>query len=136
MVFTSCSFLACLAVSVLIYYLTPMRRYRELLPSGKRVSSKRHTGVLHPRGIVLLLASVVFYLFAGWQKLLFVLATALFAWLCSRQMSSIYGQMNEATEGVTDRKEKAALQASHRKRCRRMSVFGVVVVLLIYTYCK
>ena len=136
MVFTSFSFLAFLAVSVLIYYLTPMRRYRELLPSGKRVSSKRHTGVLHPRGIVLLLASVVFYLFAGWQKLLFVLATALFAWLCSRQMSSIYGQMNEATEGVTDRKEKMALQASHRKRCRRMAVFGVVVVLLIYTYCK
>lgn len=126
MVFTSFSFLAFLAVSVLIYYLTPMHRYRELLPSGRRVSARRHTGVLHPRGIVLLLASIVFYLFAGWQKLLFVLATALFAWLCSRWMASIYVQMNASLEEITDHKEKMALQASYRKRvpagdcfCRR-----------------
>ena len=70
MVFTSFSFLAFLAAAVLIYYLIPMRRYRELLPSGKRVNARRHTGALHPRGIVLLLISVVFYLFGGWPLLL------------------------------------------------------------------
>ena len=136
MVFTSFSFLAFLAAAVLIYYLIPMRRYRELLPSGKRVNARRHTGALHPRGIVLLLISVVFYLFAGWQKLIFVLITALFAWLCSRWMAGIYTQMNKQAAELTDRKEKMALQGSYRKRCRRVATFAVVVVLLIYGYCK
>ena len=136
MVFTSFSFLAFLAVSVLIYYLIPRHRYRELLPSGKRISSQRHTGTLHARGIVLLLISIAFYLFAGWQKLIFVLATALFAWLCSRWMASIYNQMNEEAAEVTDRKEKMALQARYRKRCRRVTTFAVVVILLVYVYCK
>ena len=125
MVFTSFSFLAFLAAAVLIYYLTPMRRYRELLPSGKRVNARRHSGALHPRGIILLLASVVFYLFAGWQKLIFVLITALFAWLCSRWMASIYAKMNEQAAELTDRKEKMALQGRYRKRCRRVATFAV-----------
>ena len=82
-----------------------------LLPSGKRVNARRHTGALHPRGIVLLLISVVFYLFAGWQKLIFVLITALFAWLCSRWMAGIYTQMNKQAAELTDRKRKMALRA-------------------------
>ncbi len=136
MVFTSFPFLAFLAAAVAVYYIVPMRRYRELLPSGKRVNAQRHTGALHPRGFILLLASIVFYLFAGWQKLIFVLCTALFAWLCSRRMIRLYNEMDEALKGITERKEKAVLQVRYRKRCRRMVVFAIVVVLLIYGYCK
>lgn len=136
MVFTSFTFLLFLATAVVAYYITPMRRYRELLPSGKRVNAKRHTSSLHPRGIVLLLFSLIFYWFAGWQKFLFLLATALFVWLCSNQMGKIYDNMETDLEGVSDRKKKKTIQQHYRKQCRGIAVFGIVVLLLIYSYCK
>lgn len=136
MVFTSFLFLAFLAVTVAVYTMIPMRRHREVLPSGKRFNTRRHTGTLSPRGFVLLLASIVFYCFAGWQKLIFVLGTALFAWLCSRRMAQLYDEMNLALEGVTERKNKLAIQAHYRTRRRRLVLFGIVVVLLVYGYCK
>ncbi|MEI3110779.1 MAG: hypothetical protein V8S71_02935 [Oscillospiraceae bacterium] len=79
MVFTSFSFLGFLALSVLAFCLTPRRRRsRDILPSGKHFQSKRHATALPPRGYVLLGFSLVFYAFAGWKKLIFLLLTALF----------------------------------------------------------
>lgn len=97
MVFTSFSFLGFLALSVLAFCLTPRRRRsRDILPSGKHFQSKRHATALPPRGYVLLGFSLVFYAFAGWKKLIFLLLTALFVWLCSRQMGQVYDNMNDA----------------------------------------
>ena len=137
MVFTSFSFLGFLALSVLAFCLTPRRRRsRDILPSGKHFQSKRHATALPPRGYVLLGFSLVFYAFAGWKKLIFLLLTALFVWLCSRQMGQVYDNMNDTLSRLEDRQEKAAVQKRHRKRCRRLAAFGIVILLVLYSYCK
>ena len=137
MVFTSFSFLGFLALSVLAFCLTPRRRRsRDILPSGKHFQSKRHATALPPRGYVLLGFSLVFYAFAGWKKLIFLLLTALFVWLCSRQMGPVYDNMNDTLSRLEDRQEKAAVQKRHRKRCRRLAAFGIVILLVLYSYCK
>lgn len=136
MVFTSFLFLAFLAATIAIYNIIPMRRHREVLPSGKRFNARRHTGTLSPRGYVLLLASIVFYCFAGWQKLIFVLGTALFAWLCSHRMAQLFDEMNLALEGISERRDKLAIQAHYRVRRRRVLLLGIAGVLLVYGYCK
>ena len=75
---TSFSILGFLALSVLAFCLTPRRRRsRDILPSGKHFQSKRHATALPPRGYVLLGFSLVFYAFAGWKKLIFLLLIAL-----------------------------------------------------------
>ena len=98
MVFTSFSFLIFLAATTLVYYIVPMRQYRDRLPSGKRINTPRHNNSLHPRGFVLLLASLVFYCFAGWEKLPFVAGTALAAWLCSRKMGGLDAELKRMEE--------------------------------------
>lgn len=137
MVFTSFSFLGFLALTILAFCLTPRRRRaRDVLPSGKHFQSKRHATALPPRGYVLLAFSLVFYSFAGWKKLLFLLLTALFVWLCSRQMGQVYDNMNNTLSRLEDRKEKASVQKRYRKRCRRLAAFGIVILLVFYSYCK
>lgn len=137
MIFTSFSFLVFLALSVLVYYLFPRRRRtRDTLPSGKHFHSKRKTDSLPPRGYALLACSLIFYWFAGWKKLLFLLLTALFVWLCSRQMGQIYDNMNDALTGIEDRREKAAIQKRHKGQCRHLAAFGIVFLLVLYGYCK
>lgn len=136
MVFTSFTFLIFLVAAVTLYYLVPMRRKREQLPSGRRISTKRPTDSLSLRGYVLLLASLVFYQFAGWPKLLFVLGTALFTWLCSRRMGRYYHELNWKLSCAPDRKSKSAVQAQVRSQCRRPLLVGMVGILLLYGYCK
>ena len=115
MVFTSFSFLGFLALSVLAFCLTPRRRRsRDILPSGKHFQSKRHATALPPRGYVLLAFSLVFYYFAGWKKLIFLLLTALFVWLCSRQMGQVYDNMNDTLSRLEDRRENREYERWHR----------------------
>jgi D-alanyl-lipoteichoic acid acyltransferase DltB (MBOAT superfamily) len=136
MVFTSFSFLIFLAATTLIYYIVPMRQYRDKLPSGKRINTSRHTTSLHPRGFVLLLASLVFYCFAGWEKLPFVLGTALLAWLCSRKISNLDEELEHGLANASNKEAEALLKYTHHDSRRRTLVLSIVLVLVIYFYCK
>lgn len=136
MVFTSFSFLIFLAATTLVYYIVPMRQYRDRLPSGKRINTPRHNNSLHPRGFVLLLASLVFYCFAGWEKLPFVLGTSLLAWLCSRQMATLDEELAHGLSNASNKEAEALLKYTHHDRRRRALLLGIVVVLAVYFYCK
>ena len=86
---------------------------------------------------MLLLASLVFYAFAGWEKLLYVLGTALLAWLFSRRIAGVNEQLAGRLASVqNDKAEERRLKALYLRRARRWLVFGIFAVLLIYAHCK
>ena len=135
MVFTSCTFIIFLAATLLVYYLTPLHLPQDR--SGRRVSFVRPPDALPSRSIVLLLASLVFYAFAGWEKLLYVLGTALLAWLFSRRIAGVNEHLAGRLASVqNDKAEERRLKALYRRRARRWLVFGIFAVLLIYAHCK
>ena len=97
---TSVSFLLCLAALLIVYYLTPRRA----------------------QWLVLLAASILFYLWADLRAGLFLLASILVTWFCACQMERI-----RAAE--TD--EKRA-----RARCRRVLLAGMLTNLGILAVLK
>lgn len=95
--FISVTFLVFLFATLLIYFIFPLKF----------------------RWMVLLAASCVFYLYAGWQKFIFVLVTALVAYLITRKIEKIY-----------------ELDKNNKKSAKKYLTFGIVIILLALVYSK
>ncbi len=85
MIYTSLNFVIFLTLCLLLYYLVPLKA----------------------RWCVLLIGSIVFYLFAGWEKLLYVLGTALVSFTVALRMDTIYQSEKYAELKPAEKKKKA-----------------------------
>ncbi len=115
MTFHSFTFLFFLGIVLIVYYILP--------------------GVC--RRWVLLGANLAFYLYAGWEKLIFLVVTSLVVYGCSVFMGREYERMQEQirAEGVKG-KEKTLLQAQYKKRCKKPLVTCIVLIIGVLAYCK
>ena len=107
MSFTSGIFLLFFAVLLVVYYLIPRRHQWKLL----------------------LLASYLFYAFAGWSAVCYLLATTVTTWLSARQIGKHYGvqaQWLAEHKGTSTREERKAYKAGIKSRARRWMLFGIL----------
>lgn len=97
---TSVSFLLCLAALLIVYYLTPRRA----------------------QWLVLLAASILFYLWADLRAGLFLLASILITWFCACRMERIRAAETDETRA--------------RARCKRVLLAGMLTNLGILAVLK
>ena len=115
MAFHSFEFLFFLGAVLIVYYILP--------------------GVC--RRWVLLGANLLFYLYVGWEKLIFFVVTSLIVYCCSVFMGKQYEKMQEKirTEEIKG-KEKSLLQTKYKKICKKPLIASVMVILGVLIYCK
>lgn len=115
MAFHSFEFLFFLGAVLIVYYILP--------------------GVC--RRWVLLGANLLFYLYVGWEKLIFLVVTSLIVYCCSIFMGKQYEKMQEKirTEEIKG-KEKSLLQTKYKKICKKPLIASVMVILGVLIYCK
>lgn len=116
MTYLSITFVILLTITTLLYYIFPR----------------------NIRWCVLLLASVVFYQQAGYDKFLIVLVTSLFVWTASWMIARQYKKAEEeiAKQGLAG-KEKATLQAAYKRKCRNFILIpALCLVVGVLAYCK
>lgn len=104
MTFISVNFIICTFICLAIYYCFPIKF----------------------RWIVLLFASVGFYLLFGWQKIIFVLASALVVYLVTLRINSIY----------TKEKYKDLEKTKIKSKAKRTLIIGLVLVIGVLIYSK
>lgn len=116
MTYLSIVFILFLAIVMLLYYIFP-----------KRI-----------RWCILLLASVVFYLYAGIDKFLIVTVTSLAVWLASRTINCQYQKAErEIAEQEICGKEKTTLLAQYKRKCRdRILIPTLFLVVGTLAFCK
>ena len=108
MLFTSYGFIAFLCILFLAYYLVP---------------KKWQWGLL-------LVASYVFYAFAGWECLIFILVTTLSAYVIARLMDRAARREEEyisATRESMDKESRKKYRAAAKKKRFRILVCGLVL---------
>ena len=90
------------------------------------------------RWIALLAASVIFYAFAGLEKLPYILAGSVVIWFASKCIAKTYDKAEaEANEKKLSGKEKAAFMAQCKKKCRNCFLLPAMVVMIGFLcYCK
>ena len=115
MTFLSGIFFIFLFITFILYFLFPLRF----------------------RWIVLLAASVVFYLSSGVPQILFILLSSLIVYGAGRWMDAVYArQEKDLKASELSREEKKERKLSDRKRCRGILTVTVFLLLLVLTYCK
>lgn len=116
MTITSVSFLLFLLLSVLAFYLCPVKH----------------------RWIVLLVSSVCFYLVAGGVQFLpFIVFTSLVVWLCGRQIGRLYQQQDgDLKEAGADRAAKKKIKETYKKKARRILLLALVLCVGILCVTK
>lgn len=114
--FISVNFLLFLMVVTATYYVIPQRF----------------------RWIILLIASAVFYLSAGIEKLPFITFTSLVVFLAAAKMNHVYEKAEqEAEEKGLKGKERAQFLIPVKKKCRSLYVIPtIILVMLQLCYCK
>ncbi|MCC8066311.1 MAG: hypothetical protein LIO94_04325 [Clostridiales bacterium] len=113
---TSVSFLVFLLVVFAVFYICPVRW----------------------RWIVLLAASICFYVLAGAAVFLpFILLTSAVVWLCSVRIGKLYAGQEQklAVEGL-DRASKKAIREEYKKKAKRMLLLALVVCVGILCVTK
>lgn len=115
MTFTSLSFIIFVIILAVLYYILPKRF----------------------QWILLLSASLIFYISSGWQAVPFILVTSLTIYFVTCKMDSIYTILAQdiAAEGIT-KDEKQNLQRRAKVKCKRYVVLAVVVLLCMLGYVK
>ena len=116
MTYLSIRFILFLIITMLLYYIFPRRI----------------------RWCVLLLASAVFYLHAGYGKFLMAAAASLLVWGASGAISHQY---RKAEQEIAQRelcgKEKAALLAKYKRKCRNLILIPTLCLMVgMLAYCK
>lgn len=101
--FISVTFLIFLAATLLSYFLVPLKY----------------------RWYVLLLSSIYFYILAGWEKIVFVLAAALIAYITGRTIEATYASEKEGL-----------IPALKKKKAKGILVIAVILILLMLVYTK
>lgn len=116
MTITSVSFLLFLLLSVLAFYLCPVKH----------------------RWIVLLVSSICFYLVAGGVQFLpFIVFTSLVVWLCGRQIGRLYQQQDgDLKEAGPDRAAKKKIKETYKKKARRILLLALVLCVGILCVTK
>lgn len=116
MTYLSLRFIILLFSTILLYYILP-----------RRIS-----------WCILLLASVVYYLYAGYDKFLIVIVTSLIIWITSWAINRQYNSMEKKiAELELQGKEKAAMQAKHKRKCRNIYLLpALCLVIGVLAYCK
>ncbi len=113
---TSVGFLVFLIITFLIFYICPVRF----------------------RWIVLLGASVCFYIFAGAIRYLpFIVLTAAVVWGCSVRIGRLYAEQEEKlrAEGL-DRAAKKSIREEYKKKAKRMLLLALFVCVGILCVTK
>lgn len=90
---------------------------------------------LQYRWVVLLASSLMFYCTWGLEKMPFLLAASLTAYLAGRQIQRIYAKADKQAAGLAAR-ERAAHSASAKRRARVWLWLGVAVLLGMLAYVK
>ena len=116
MSYLSIVFILFLIITTLLYYLLPDRI----------------------RWCILLLASSVFYLYAGYDKFLIVIVTSVVIWTASHVISHQYNRMEqEIAEQELSGKEKMAMLAKYKRKCRNFLLLpALCLVIGVLAYCK
>ena len=86
--------------------------------------------------IILLVASMGFYLASGWQNLFFIVATALSCWLAGTRFGALDAQAKEARRGLRDRAEKKAVKQRFQRRKRVVLLLALALNLGVLAYIK
>ncbi len=104
----SLSFLAFLAISLLVYYTFPKKT----------------------QPYILLAASVVFYTFSGWENLLIVLATAVIVYFFAQKMQK---NLDETARRIKDldRKQARGIKDEMKRKRKKYFVWALVIVIAI-----
>lgn len=86
---------------------------------------------------VLLGANLLFYWYVGWEKLVFLVATAIIVYSCSVLIGKQYEKMQQYidSQGLKG-KEKMIFQAGYKKKCKVPLVVSVILILGVLLYCK
>lgn len=109
MSYTSFIYLVFLAVSCLIYYVFPLKF----------------------RWLVLLAANVVFYAYAGWDNLVYLIGAILVSYWVAVQMGKLHEEFKVIKQsGEYDRKQLKEIKAGFEKRRKKFLVFGLGAVIL------
>ena len=104
MIFTSLNFILFLSACIILYYLFPLKA----------------------RWFVLLAGSIFFYCCAGWEKLIFVMASAIVTYLIAILIDRIYN--SEKYVGLDNVRKK--------KKAKFWLILGVFLVILLLVYTK
>lgn len=89
------------------------------------------------RWIVLLAASIVFYLSSGASQILFILISSLAVYGAARWMDMVYDKQDEELKvPEISREQKKERKLSDRKKCRRILNVSVFLLILVLIYCK
>ncbi len=96
-----------------------------LVPKGKTKAKQA----------VILAGNLVFYRFAGLNRLAVLIGTSLIVYGTSRILEHIYAGYETEKEGLKP-KEQAALLARYKKRCRKWLYLALFVVVGILVYIK
>ncbi len=104
---TSAGFLLFLLAAFCLFYLFPVKR----------------------RWVVLLSASIVFYVLAGAVEFLpFILFTSVLVWGCAARIGKLYEEQEQKlSEAGTDRALKKELRETYKKRARRWMLLALVL---------
>ena len=86
--------------------------------------------------IVLLVASMGFYLCSGWQNLFFILFTAVTVWLLGLAFARFDGQCKELRSAASDKAEKKAIKKQFAKRKWAVLLVGLVLNFGVLGYMK
>lgn len=115
MTFTSLVFIIFFTIITIFYYVLPKRF----------------------QWIILLLASLIFYISSGWKAIPFVLTTSLTIYFVTCKMDRIYSVLAQdiAAEGIS-KDEKQNLQRQAKAKCKKYVILAVVILLGMLGYVK
>ncbi|MDO5539804.1 MAG: MBOAT family O-acyltransferase [Eubacteriales bacterium] len=115
MTFLSGSFFVFILAVVLLYYIMPLKG----------------------RWVVLLLASILFYLSWGWKAFAVVLFSSLLVYLSARWMEKIYARQSEKIKNSDmNAAEKKKCKQQAKKKCHRILIFTGFVLVIVLAYSK
>ncbi|MBR0398797.1 MAG: MBOAT family protein [Eubacterium sp.] len=117
MTYIETGFLLFLLLTIGLYYLVPAQK----------------------RWVVLLIMSLVFYGFSGIRGFIWIGITSLSVWAGALQMGRYYEKCAEEQAGIADRKEKKAVKAASRAKCRKVITALVLLnigILCVFKYAR
>ncbi len=90
------------------------------------------------RWVILLISSIIFYIFAGIEMLPFILSTSVIIWYASYRIDHTYKKADSlAEEKQLKGKDKTLFIASYKRKCRnKFLIPAFIAVVGMLCYCK
>ena len=83
----------------------------------------------------ILIGSLVFYAWSGWEALIIVLFTAVVVYWTTRRMEKVYGKY-EAQKEQFSQKEQVKLLVGYKKRTKQYFLTALILILAIWIFVK